>query len=111
VTVIWRVAALAFSPFAAWYVQWLVRWGGGPFGILDSLRHIVLGVVILSDKDGNDYHQSVRSRLSAVHLLECSRCTLFWVVLVLMPVLWFLPVAIIGLGIMGAASLLDDRAG
>jgi hypothetical protein len=102
-----EIAGLVFTPFAAWYIQYVIRWSDGPFGIIDRVRYHVFGVAVETSDDG-DFHFPTRKRISAVGLLECSRCTLFWVGLVVFALWWYLPIAIIAFGIMGAASKLDD---
>jgi len=103
----WHIAGLIAAPFAAWYLQWLVRWGAGPFGVLDALRGWVFGVVVLDDVEGKFYHQPIRRRLVG-GILGCARCTLFWVVLAASAGWWFAPWAVVAFGVMGAASLLDN---
>ena len=68
----------------------------------------VLGVSVLTNSDDVDYHHPVRTKYHATALLECSRCTLFWVVPPVLVLWWFAPVAVIAFGVMGAASKLDD---
>lgn len=86
-----------------------MRWGRGPFGVLDAMRKLFLGVEIYQYESG-DIHLSTRRHLTARKLLECPRCTLFWVGLALAPVVWYAPALVIIFGIMGAASLLDNFA-
>lgn len=101
-------AGLLAAPWGAWYIMYLLRWAAGPFGVFDKLRKTFFGVVILENVHGVDYHQPVRSRLVGDKFLECSRCTAFWVGLVILVAWWFLPWVVVGLGVMGAAAKIDD---
>lgn len=105
----WHIAGLVFIVPAAWYVQWVTRWAGGPFAVLEKLRKAVLGVAVgEADDKVRGFHYPTRGRFSAIGLLECAGCTLFWLVFPLFALWWVCPVVVIMWGVAGAAFLVDE---
>lgn len=72
---------------ATYYLQHVLRWERGPFGVFDAVRGRVMGVHIVS-RDG-DYRQEATRQGELSELAMCIYCASFWVALAMSAIVYF----------------------
>jgi hypothetical protein len=91
----------ALLAFSAWYIQYVLRWLEGPFGVFTLFRSFI-GVTV--DKGAV---LVVKENVFS-EVLSCVYCTSFWVGLVLVPVWMFAPVVLTPFAIAGFIVLIES---
>lgn len=96
------LSELVILVLAGWYIQYVLRWHKGPFGLFAWIRRVIFGVVTGSGADVTIVRQGILAEI-----ISCIYCLGFWVG-VGESVAWnFIPIVLLPFAIVGGIVLLE----